>query len=293
MNELLRIEGLSKSFGRKRVLKDLELTAEKGKVYGLLGRNGAGKTTLARILMGIIPADGGTIHFGGRAIDFSETDYKKDIGYIPEDPFFYDSMTVGGLLEFNGRFYPRWKADKALAWVKEFSLETGTRIREMSRGMKLKLELAVALAAEPELLILDDPTSGLDVPTRRDFLREIIAELAASGTTILFASHLVHELERVVERIGILHSGRLVLEEDFEAVKERTKRVRLTFEEPLSGPLNLDGVLSERRNGRIVEAVVTKWDGAMDARIRSLGALAREVESLSLEDIFVGYVSGD
>ncbi len=293
MSEWLKIEGLSKSFGRKTVLKGLDLAVEKGKVYGLLGRNGEGKTTLARILMGIIPADRGNIHYGGRPIAFGDTEYKKLFGYIPEDPFFYDSMTAAGFLGFNGRFYPRWKADKALSWLNEFSLEPETRIRDMSRGMKLKLELAVALAADPEFLILDDPTSGLDVPTRRDFLREIIRELAASGTTILFASHLVHELERVVEKVGILHGGRLVLEEDFEALMDRMRRVRLTFENPPAEPLNLEGTLSERRNGRIVEAILGKWDGETNARIRSVGAVAQEVESMSLEDIFVSYVGGD
>ncbi len=293
MTELLKIEGLSKSFGRKTVLKGLDLAVEKGKVYGLLGRNGEGKTTLARILMGIIPADGGTVRCGDRTLAYGDTDYKREFGYIPEDPFFYDSMTSAGLLAFNAKFFPRWKEDKALAWLKEFDLEPETRIRDMSRGMKLKLELAVALAADPEFLILDDPTSGLDVPTRRDFLREIIRELAASGTTILFASHLVHELERVVEKVGILHGGRLVLEEDFEALMDRMRRVRLTFENPPAEPLNLEGTLSERRNGRIVEAILGKLDGETNARIRSVGAVAQEVESMSLEDIFVSYVGGD
>jgi ABC-2 type transport system ATP-binding protein len=223
MSELLRIERLSKSFGRHPVLLDFDLAIESGRVYGLLGRNGQGKTTLARILMGVIPADTGGIYYRGCKIAFRDSAYKREFGYVPEDPFFYEEMTVQGILDFNARFYPRWDRKKAAADLERFALDPKARVRTLSRGMKLKLELAMALAASPEFLILDDPTSGLDVPTRRDFLRDIIRELAASGTTILFATHMVHELERIVERLLILHGGRLVLDEDFDKVKARTR----------------------------------------------------------------------
>jgi ABC-2 type transport system ATP-binding protein len=219
MSELLRIQGLSKSFGRKRVLKDLDLTVESGRVYGLLGCNGEGKTTLARILMGVIPADSGDVLYKGRRIAFGESAYKREFGYVPEDPFFYEGMTVRGLLDFNARFYPRWDRKRAASDLERFALDPKSRVGTLSRGTKLKLGLVVALAAAPEFLILDDPTSGLDVPTRQDFLRDIIRELAASGATILFATHLVHELERIVERLLVLHGGWLILDEDFEKVK--------------------------------------------------------------------------
>jgi ABC-2 type transport system ATP-binding protein len=219
MSELLRIQGLSKSFGRKRVLKDLDLTVESGRVYGLLGCNGEGKTTLARILMGVIPADGGDVLYRGRRIAFGESAYKREFGYVPEDPFFYEDMTVRGLVDFNARFYPRWDRKRAASDLERFALDPKSRVGTLSRGTKLKLGLVVALAAAPEFLILDDPTSGLDVPTRQDFLRDIIRELAASGATILFATHLVHELERIVERLLVLHGGWLILDEDFEKVK--------------------------------------------------------------------------
>jgi ABC-2 type transport system ATP-binding protein len=236
MSELLRIAGLAKSFGRKRVLKDFDLTVASGRVYGLLGRNGEGKTTLARILMGVIPADGGDILYRGRRISFGESAYKREFGYVPEDPFFYEDMSVRGLLDFNARFYPKWDRKRAAADLDRFALDPKSRIGMLSRGMKLKLGLAVALAASPEFLILDDPTSGLDVPTRQDFLRDVIRELAASGTTILFATHLVHELERIVERLLVLQGGRLILDEDFDKVKAQHQAsledifVRLTAE---------------------------------------------------------------
>ncbi|OGD22364.1 MAG: hypothetical protein A2W03_15470 [Candidatus Aminicenantes bacterium RBG_16_63_16] len=219
MSELLRIQNLSKTFGRREVLRDFNLAIESGRVYGLLGRNGEGKTTLARILMGVIPADGGSVLYRSRPIAFGDSSYKREFGYVPEDPFFYEDMTVRGLLAFNARFYPKWDRKRAASDLERFTLDPKSRIRTLSRGMKLKLGLAVALAAAPEFLILDDPTSGLDVPTRQDFLRDVIRELAASGTTVLFATHLVHELERIVERLLVLRGGRLILDEDFDKVK--------------------------------------------------------------------------
>jgi ABC-2 type transport system ATP-binding protein len=169
--------------------------------------------------MGVIPADGGEILYKGRRIGFRDSAYKREFGYVAEDPFFYEDMTVRGLLEFNARFYPKWDRKRAVSDLERFSLDPKSKVGTLSRGTKLKLGLAVALAAAPEFLILDDPTSGLDVPTRQDFLREVIRELAASGTAILFATHLVHELERIVERLLVLHGGRLILDEDFEKVK--------------------------------------------------------------------------
>ena len=291
MTELLRIERLAKSFGRHRVLGDFVLTIEAGRVYGLLGRNGEGKTTLARILMGVIPSDGGSVFYKGRRITFRDSAYKREFGYVPEDPFFYDGMSVRGLLDFNARFYPRWDGRRAAADIERFALDPGARIRTLSRGMKLKLGLAVALAAAPEFLILDDPTSGMDVPTRQEFLRDIIRELAASGTTVLFATHLVHELERIVERLLVLHGGRLIVDEDFERVKALTRRVTMSFDAPPPGPLSIPHTVRELRDGKSAEVVVYPWDEDAERAVSALHPSHSDVGPMSLEDIFVSFVS--
>ncbi len=174
MSEILRIHNLSKSFGRKKVLENFNMALEKGKVYGLLGKNGEGKTTLMRIIMGIIPSDKGEIIYKEEKIKFNETTYKREVGNIPEDSFFFSWMTIKELLDLNSSFYPKWNSKKADEYLERFSLDKKTRIRHLSRGMKLKLGLIAALASEPELLILDDPTSGIDVPSRQEFLKDII-----------------------------------------------------------------------------------------------------------------------
>ena len=200
---------------------------EQGKVHGLLGKNGEGKTTLIRIIMGVIPADRGSVRFQDRIVRYADAAYKKNIGYVPEDPFFYGDMTIRDSLAFNAAFYPAWDGRKAGDCLDRFSLNPRTPVRALSRGQKSKLGLVAALSMNPVLLILDDPTSGLDVPTRRDFLKDVIRELAAGGTTILFATHLVHELERIVDRVHILKAGRLVVSEDYERLKARTGQAGL------------------------------------------------------------------
>jgi ABC-2 type transport system ATP-binding protein len=291
MSEILKIKALGKAFGRHCVFSDLSLSLEAGKVYGFLGRNGEGKTTLIRILLGVIPADRGEVIYKGRKVGFDSASHKQEIGYIPEDSFFFGWMRVAELLDFNTAFYPGWDGRRAAELLKRFSLDPRARIRTLSRGMKLKLEMAVALAAKPKLLMLDDPTSGLDVPTRYDFLEDIVRELADAGTTVFFATHLVHELERIVEHVFILHGGRLILDKDYQSLKDLTRRLRLSFENAPPEKLGLEGVLMERRDGRRLELVVYPWSEEKKAKVEQLSPSHLEIEPLSLEDIFRSFVA--
>ncbi|MDW7761525.1 MAG: ABC transporter ATP-binding protein [Acidobacteriota bacterium] len=274
MSEILRLEHVTKSFGRRRILKDIGLSLESGKVYGLLGNNGEGKTTMIRIITGVIPAEGGRLFFRGAPIPFGAASHKTEIGYVPEDSFIYGWMKVGEFMDFNAAFYPGWDAGRAADCLKRFSLDVKARVASLSRGLKLKLHLAAALAARPALLILDDATSGIDVPTRRDFLKDIIGELADSETTVFFSTHMVHELERIVEHLFILHGGEIVLNEDYERIKDAVKRVVLRF----------DGDASEKTD------IVYPWTGEKRQRLEQLSPARLEVEPLSLEEIFESFV---
>jgi ABC-2 type transport system ATP-binding protein len=290
MSEILKIKNLYKGFGRKKVLEDFSLSLEEGKVYGLLGKNGEGKTTLIRMIMGIIPADSAQIFYKDKKLKFSDAAYKKEIGYIPEDPFYFGWMTVHDLLDLNSSFYPTWNFEKANEYLKEFALDKKARIRNLSRGMKLKLGLAVALASEPELLILDDPTSGIDVPTRHDFLKDIIKELCGKGTTVLFSTHLVHELERIVEHLCILHGGRLVLDEEYQVIRDSVRRIRLTFGDSIPEKFGIEGILSEKREGKSAELVVYPWNFEAERKLNALMPAHRQIEPLSLEEVFISFV---
>lgn len=291
MTEILKVENLYKNFGRKKVLEDFNMTLEKGKAYGLLGRNGEGKTTLIRMIMGVIPSDKGEIFYKGKRIRFSDTSYKSEVGYIAEESIFFSWMTIKGLMDFNSSFYPKWNAQKANKFLKRFSLDKKMQIKNLSRGMKLKLGLIIALASEPELLILDDPTSGLDVPTRHDFLKDIIREILEFGTTILFSSHLVHELEGVIEHLSILHHGNLIVDEDFQKIKNSIKRVHILFDEPPPDKIKIEGILTEQTDGNRKVLVIYPWNEEKENKIMSSTSAHLEIEPLSLEEIFISFVS--
>lgn len=161
----------------------------------------------------------------------------------------------------------------------------------MSRGMKLKLGLIVTLASEPELLILDDPTSGLDVPTRHDFLKEIIKELSEAGTTILFSTHIVHEIEGIIDNLGILRFGSLILDEDFHELKNSCMRVLLTSDESLEDKIKIDGIITKKTNGNQSELVVYPWTEEKKQVIENLKPTRMEIKPLNLEEIFISFAS--
>jgi len=291
MSEILKVDSLSKSFGRKRVLKGLDLALEKGEVCALLGRNGEGKTTLIRILMGVIPADGGRVVYQGKPVSYADAAYKRTIGYIAEDNIFYDRMRVKELMGFNASFYPGWSRQKADDYLNRFSLSKNDRVRNLSRGMKLKLGLAVALAAAPELLILDDPTSGLDVPTRHDFLRNIIQEITDAGTTVLFATYLVHEVEKILDHLAILRGGRLILDNDYEKLKARVMKIVLNGEPAALKALAGEGILSMDIQGGAAAVIAYPWTEELRRKLEAASRTPLEVSVPSLEEIFVGFVS--
>lgn len=293
MNELLTIKDLAKSFGRKNVLKNFDMSLEKGKVYGLLGKNGAGKTTLIQMIMGVIPWDSGEILYKDQKIKFGDAAYKREIGFIPEDSIFFSWMRIKELLNFNASFYSSWNDKKAVEYLDRLALDSKVKIKYLSRGMKLKVGLIVALAAEPEFLILDDPTSGLDVPTRQEFMRDIIKEILEGGTTILFSSHLVHELDGIIDKLGILHNGALVIEDEYTSVKDATKKVLLVFEKSIPHKIRTEGVLSQKSENNRVEVVIHPWDATKNEELKSLKPTHMEVSSLTLEDIFVSFVSSE
>lgn len=291
MTDFLRVENLSKAFGKKTVLDRFQMSLSRGKVYGLFGKNGEGKTTLIRVIMGVIPPDSGDIYYKGQKLKYSDATYKKEIGFIAEDSVFFSWMTVEETLRFNASFYPTWNSAKVDEYLERLSLDRKVKVRNMSRGMKLKLGLIVALGSEPEFLICDDPTSGLDVPTRQEFLRDIIREIVDAGTTIFFSSHLVHELEGIVDHIGILHGGNLIIEKEFQALKNSIKRVSLVFDTSVPTDYHLEGTLTEKKDGNRIEIVVYSWDDEKKRKLEALKPLDMTVEIMSLEDIFVSFVS--
>jgi ABC-2 type transport system ATP-binding protein len=222
---LLRTQDLSLAYGRVRAVDRLNITVLEGEIYGFLGRNGAGKTSTIRMLMGMVRPEAGHIElldFRGRRIGAKQ---KRRIGYVSQEQHFYPWMTCVGLGKFVAGFYPTWDDNEFNRLLAALDLPPHRKVAHLSGGMRVKLALALALAHRPPMLILDEPTSGLDPVARREFLEIISRQARAHNRTTFFSSHLIDEVERVADRVGMIHKGQLRYEGNIETLQVSVRRV--------------------------------------------------------------------
>jgi len=287
----LRARSLTKSYGGRRVLDDVSLTLEPGNVLGLIGRNGAGKSTLIRALLGLIEIDSGSAQvFGEQALALGDRG-KQQLGYVPQQPHALGWMQVAQMLEFVGRFYPAW--DKAFVdkTLERWQLPRERVLAKLSPGERQRVELIRAIAIRPRLLVLDEPAAALDPVARRDLLREIALRANDDGTSVLFSTHIVSDLERVASHIAFLHDGRKLLEAPIDDLKELFARVSLP--PALAAHGRIAGEIHRRVHDNAGASALT---GAVSIVIeRAPGAdwpaIVREpgvhLDVLGLEDLFV------
>lgn len=215
----LEVHDLTVRYGRSTAVDAVTFAVEPGTVYALLGRNGAGKSTLLRTLLGQRRPDGGTIRIGGLDPWSRRARLMARIGATPESPDAPPRSTAAELAALGAGLYRRWDGDAFADRIERFGIDPGKRFGELSRGQRSLLQLAFALAPEPELLVLDDPTLGLDAVARRYFFKELVGELADRGTTTLLATHDLAGAERVATHVGMLVEGRLLLSTDIESLR--------------------------------------------------------------------------
>ncbi|SPE38391.1 ABC transporter related protein (fragment) [Candidatus Sulfopaludibacter sp. SbA3] len=218
----IAVQALSKRFGRRLAVEDLTFEVPQGSVCGFLGRNGAGKSTAIRMMMNLLDPTAGSVTLLGLDSRRDHTALKRRVGYVAESPVLYEWMKVRELARFTAEFYPHWNRRRVDELFDRFAIDREQKVRHLSRGTQAQLALALALGGDPELLILDEPATGLDVLVRRDFLESIIQLIQQEGRTVLFSSHLLHEVERVADQVVILDRGRLVRSGSIEEFKLST-----------------------------------------------------------------------
>jgi ABC-type multidrug transport system ATPase subunit len=276
----LSAEGVAVRYGRHRVVERLDLELRRGQVYALLGRNGCGKSSLLRTLLGLQPADGGRLRLLGRDPFREHAALMDEVGYVPEEPQAPPEMTPTQLARFCGRLHSTWNAETVAARFRRFEVPTERPFRQLSKGQKKQVELALALGHAPALVVLDDPTLGLDPVARKSFFGELMAELASEhpgGTTVLLATHDLDAVEGIAERVGILAGGRLVVDEPLEGLKARFRRLLLPVGREAS-VATLRPVRTETKPWG-VEVTVAEW-GDEQAATHGEGRM------LSLDEIF-------
>ncbi len=286
----VEVRGLTRRFGGKAALDEVCLAVPRGSVFGLLGANGAGKTTLIRHLMGLLRPEQGSVRVLGGDPVTDPVGVLSRVGYLSEENDLPPWMTVDELLRFSRSFYPTWQDPYAAELSRVFALDAAVRVKNLSKGQRARAGLVVALAHRPELLVLDEPSSGLDPLVRRDILTAVVRTIADEGRTVLFSSHLLDELERVADHVALLHEGRVVFAGPLDAVQGSHRRLTLRFADARPRPPALAGALAWEGGGREWTAVCAGPPDELHAAAVAAGGEVVEEHIPPLHDIFLARV---
>lgn len=291
-SQVVEVRGLSRKFEKKQALNNVSLSVGRGQVYGLLGENGAGKTTLIRHLLGAYQAEQGSVRVFGADPVADPVGVLSRIGYLSEDRDLPLWMRVDELMAYTAAFYPDWDTAYADRLRQDFGLTPKTKIKTLSRGEKAKAGLLIALAHRPDLLVLDEPSSGLDVAARHDILAEVVRSVAEEGRTVVFSSHLLEEVERVADQVAILHQGAVVLDMPMDTLKSTHHRMIVRFEIPPAKFPAIPGVLQSEGEGKEWMVVARGVQEELEKQISQRGGSVVEQTFPSLETVFLSYASG-
>jgi ABC-2 type transport system ATP-binding protein len=289
---VIHVDNVTVRYGRKIAVDGVTLAVPRGSVYALLGRNGAGKSSLVRCLLGQQKPGRGTVRLFGDEVWHRRAALMQRVGVVSEEADAPPDMTVGALAAFFASVYPRWEQSTFDSRLRGFGIGQTGRFGTLSKGQKKQVALALALATSPDLLVLDDPTLGLDVVARKSLFEEVIGELAERGITVFLTTHDLAGVETFADRVAVLKQGRLVLDEDVDALKSRFRRIRFAAQ-----PVTIDAVAlaatKVRSWGGGSEAIVSNYDDLAFERFRSSSGInAAEIAPMSLEEIFIA-VAGE
>ena len=292
---VISTEGIEVWFRGCHALQRIDLVVPQGTVFALLGENGAGKTTLMRVLTGFLKPTSGSCQVLGKDPTREALEIRRRVGYVSDQPALYDWMRVGEIGWFAASFYPEGFTERYREAIERYEVPGDRKIRHLSKGQRAKVALALALAHDPELLILDEPTSGVDPLVRREFLESML-DRVATGRTVLLSSHQISEVERVADQVAILHEGQLSINEPLQQLRDSVSEVIVTLEDPLLALPRLETpaqVLSEQTEGRQRRLIVRDFQDEMRVDLQArAGVSGVRVRSATLDDVFVACIRG-
>jgi ABC-2 type transport system ATP-binding protein len=280
---------LKKNYGKHEAVRGLNLSVQAGSVCAFLGQNGAGKSSTIKMLLGMIHPTSGTGRILDHRIDKEKESLliRQKVAFVAEDKRLYDYMTVAQIIRFTKSFFPAWNHGLESRLLEQFELPPERRIRQLSKGMRTKLALLLGFARGCELLILDEPTEGLDPVAIEDVL-QIVVSLAAQGTTIFFSSHQIAEVEQVADHVLMIDRGKLVLDAPMDQVKEQYRHIQVVFPEPVEErDFRLPGIEKVSVVGRTVSFVASHNVDSIVEHARMLHAGSIDVLPISLKEIFL------
>jgi ABC-2 type transport system ATP-binding protein len=286
---VIQTERLGKSYGRVEALKELNLSIRAHGITAFLGLNGAGKSTTIKILLGMMrPSSGDGTILGQRISDPIESvRIRTKIAYVSENKRLYDYMTVDQMIRFTSAFYPDWRPSEEQKLLRQFKLPLDRKVKSLSKGMRTKLGLLMAFARQPELLILDEPSEGLD-PEGIEELLEILVARCSEGTTVFFSSHQIAEVERIADQICILHAGRLVLDSSVDDLRQSYRRIDLVFPSiPAEHDFRIPGIEDVRTRGHQMSVLASRNAESVVARAHDFQATSIDISPVALRDVFL------
>jgi ABC-2 type transport system ATP-binding protein len=293
MTDAVRFEDVTRTYrGGVRGVAGLHLAVAEGTTLGLVGRNGAGKTTAIRLAVGMLRPDSGTVRVFGRDPSAEPVAVRRGIGFVAEDHELPPALTAADVFALHRDLFPEWDGGFERELVERLELPTNRKLSTLSKGQRRQAALVAAVAHRPKLLLLDEPGGGLDPVVRREFLETVIRLVSEAGTTVVLSSHALPEVERIADRIAVIHEGRVLVENETDRLREGACRVLVDGDgAPATGEIP-GCVRAERRDGAVALTFLLSEEAAREA-IRAHGGLTvRQAAPLSFEDLFVDLVGG-
>jgi ABC-type multidrug transport system ATPase subunit len=290
---VVKISQLTRKFDQQLALDDVSIEVIKGQIFGIVGENGAGKTTLIKHMLGQYIAQQGSVKMFGKDPVTSPESVLSKIGYLSEEPELPAWMTVKQLLNYTSAFYPTWDETYSKKLVETFALDLKKRVRELSKGQKARVGLVLAQSHKPELLLLDEPSSGLDPNVRRDILSAVIKTVSDEGRTVIFSSHLLEEVERVCDHLMMLDKGRILLFDSMENILTKHRRFVVKDHEGLTAQtwLGFGEVIYARKNQDEWLVDIFADAGNFKKLLADKNMTLLSERSISLNEIFVSRTS--
>jgi ABC-2 type transport system ATP-binding protein len=287
---------LRKHYEHVEAVRGLSLEVPAGSIYGFLGRNGAGKTTTIKVLLGMARPTSGRVRVFGLPADEQEASVqiRRRTGFVSEEKDLYGYMTVEEMIRFTAAFYPRWRPELEQRYLRKFELPLDRKVKALSRGMRTKLALLLALCRGAELLVLDEPSSGLDPAMAEEVLQALVTHVADEAMTVFFSSHQIAEVDQIADHVAIIHEGRIVVAGALDDLRENFRRVQLVFDgDAPETAFRAPGVERVRRKGRVLTVLSSAGAQPILDEARALSPVSVDVVPVTLKEIFLETVAAE
>lgn len=297
---MIEIKNVTKYFDDFKALDDVSMSVKEGTIHGLIGENGAGKTTLIQSIVGIYTVDSGLIKIDGEGV-YDNNKIKSEIGYVADRNQYFKSYKIDELIEFFELTYPKFSRESFNKYNEIMKLNTRKKVRQLSKGMQMRLSLILNLSLHPKVLVLDEPTSGLDAIVKKEVLDIILSEVLESKMTVIISSHHISELEKICDEVTIINQGRVAHQATIDGLKHDIKKLQVVFKTPPTDLREQKEVLNVENIGSVYYIVTDEYDEEFKEKLKKKGATLIEPIGITLEEIFIytskaktgGIVHGD